>query len=131
MKAIAIILAAGESRRMGLPKALLEADDGVTFLKRLASTFLEAGLSPLVVVGAHAAQIQAAHPDIPSVLNPHWQNGQLSSVFVGLRAALLQGAQRMLVHPVDAPMIRPTTAAVVLAGLEQAAVLISKFDGQR
>lgn len=129
MKAIAIILAAGESKRMGLPKALLSAGDGRTFLERLAQVFTEAGLAPLAVVGAHATEIQAAHPRITTVINPHWHEGQLSSVRVGLRAALGQGARRILIHPVDVPMISTATASRMLAALEQSPALIASSDG--
>ncbi len=130
MKATAIILAAGASQRMGTPKALLEAARGLTFLARLARTFERAGLAPLVVVGAHAAQIRAAHPGVPSVLNAGWADGQLSSVRVGLRAALAQGAQRILIHPVDAPLLRPATAARVLAALASAPAAVAHFKGK-
>lgn len=130
MKAIAIILAAGESRRMGVPKALLEAPGGVTFLGRLVTIFEQAGLAPLVVVGAHAAEIQAAHPEVRSVLNPRWPEGQLSSVFVGLRAALVQGAERILIHPVDVPMIGAPTAARVLEALARSPAIVPRCEGK-
>ena len=130
MKATAIILAAGESKRMGVPKALLEAEPGLTFLARLAKTFADAGCAPLVVVGAHASEIQAGHPELPSVLNAGWAEGQLSSVYVGLRAALLQGARWILIQPVDTPMIFPSTAAHLLAALAHAPALICACAGK-
>ena len=130
MKAIAIILAAGESRRMGVPKALLAADRGLTFLGRLVEVFAQAGLEPLVVLGAHAEQIRAASPDVAAVLNPRWPEGQLSSVCVGLRAALAQGAQRLLIHPVDIPMITAATAAAVLGELERWPAVVASHEGK-
>ena len=130
MKAIAIILAAGQSTRMGLPKALLYAGDGLTFLSRLAHVFNEERIAPIVVVGAHANEILAAHPEVPSVLNPQWRSGQLSSVFVGLRAALAQGAKRILIQPVDTPMITGATAAQVRAALNDWPAIIATCDGK-
>ena len=131
MKATAIILAAGESRRMGVPKALLDAGEGLTFLGRLVKVFDEARLVPLVVLGAHAAQLQSAHREVPAVVNRRWQDGQLSSVFVGLRAALAQGAQRILIQPVDMPLISASTAALVLADLENAPVVVPTYEGMK
>lgn len=131
MKATAIILAAGESRRMGVPKALLDSGDGLTFLGRLLQVFDEARLAPLVVLGAAADEIAAAHPGLPFVLNPHWPHGQLSSVFVGLRAALAQGALRILIHPVDTPMISVSTVAQVLAALERSPLVVPCCAGKR
>lgn len=129
MKAIAIILAAGESSRMGVPKALLEAEEGVSFLGRLVQVFEKARAAPLVVLGAHAAQIQAVHPEVHAVLNPRWPEGQLSSVQVGIRAALAQGARLILIHPVDAPLISALTATRVLVALEHSAAVIAACDG--
>ena len=98
MKALAVILAGGQSRRMGVPKALLAAGPGLSFLTLLVETFHAAGIPSLVVLGAHAPEIRAAHAEVPFVINPHWPEGQLSSVRVGLRAALFQGAQGVLVN---------------------------------
>ncbi len=131
MKAIAIILAAGQSLRMGIPKALLNTDDGLSFVARLAKVFASAGVSPLVVVGAHAAKIHAANPGISSVLNAHWPEGQLSSARVGVRAALAQGANLLLIHPVDAPMVCASTVAQVVAELAHSKAIIAAFEGKR
>ena len=46
----AIILAAGDSTRMGRPKALLPDSDGRPFVARLVRTFAAAGLQDIVVV---------------------------------------------------------------------------------
>ena len=56
----AVILGAGGSTRMGVPKQLLQFG-GETMLRRAASAALEAGCRPLVVVtGAHAAASREA-----------------------------------------------------------------------
>lgn len=104
---IAIILAAGESTRMGQPKALLPAAFGQTFLSQIAERCRKAGLLALVVTGAHAKEIRAAHPKIWQVVNRDWKKGQLSSVLTGLRAAAL--ARRVVIQPVDAPFVLATT----------------------
>ncbi len=104
---IAIILAAGESKRMGQPKALLPARAGHTFLSQLAERCRAAGLVPMIVTGAHAAEIKAAHPKLWQVVNRQWRKGQLSSVMCGLRASAL--ARRIVVHPVDAPDVKVAT----------------------
>ena len=83
-----ILLAAGESRRMGFPKPLLPYQ-GTTFLAHLLAV-LEGQVDPLVLVlGAQADRIRAAVriPDsVAVVINEHYAAGQLSSLQVGLRA---------------------------------------------
>ncbi len=113
---------------MGTPKALLEASAGVSFLRRLVETFSAAGLVSLVVTGAHAESIQHAHPDVATVFNEAWPSGQLGSVRVGLRAALLQGADRILVQPVDAPLISAATVAAVLSALAESPAAVPSWD---
>lgn len=113
-KALAIILAAGASRRMGMPKALCRLD-GRSFLAACVMAFRGAAVESLAVLGADADQIAFHHPGLYTVRNPNWPDGQLSSARVGLRAALAQGANIVFIHPVDAPRISPTTVSMLLA----------------
>ena len=83
-----VILAAGASTRMGQPKPLLMWR-GEPFIRHIARTALEAGLSPVVIVaGEHAAEINAAVADLPVrlVRNADWQAGQSTSVKTGLQS---------------------------------------------
>ena len=48
-----ILLAAGESRRMGGPNKLAIRIDGEALVRRTARTLLAAGIDPLVVVLGH------------------------------------------------------------------------------
>ncbi len=83
-----IILAAGEARRFGSSKQLLDFH-GQPFIRVVAKTALTAGLSPVVVVsGANADAVEAAVSDLPVTIarNNDWQNGQSSSIRKGLQA---------------------------------------------
>ncbi len=51
-----VLLAAGESRRMGGPNKLEIKLDGVPLVRRTAQTLLAAGIAPLIVVLGHAAE---------------------------------------------------------------------------
>lgn len=82
----AIILAAGEASRYGQIKQLLDWH-GEPFVRAVAKTALEAGLSPVVVVsGAQADQIESAVTDLGVQLayNPDWKSGQGSSIHTGV-----------------------------------------------
>ena len=55
-----VILAAGDSTRMGSPKALLSTRDGRPFVVAIADTFAQAGLESFVVTGRDHDRIAAA-----------------------------------------------------------------------
>jgi molybdenum cofactor cytidylyltransferase len=108
-----LILAAGESRRMGRPKALLELD-GMTFLACGIELLRAAGCAPVLVVdGAHRlGGVEVVH-------NEAWQRGPLSSLQVGLRRALVlaPAIDAVLVHHVERPRVQVQTLRSLLAGL--------------
>ena len=83
-----IILAAGASRRLGRSKQLL-LWRGKPFILHVARAALDAGLVPAAVVtGAEADDVRAALAGVPVeiVHNPHWAEGQSTSVRAGLQA---------------------------------------------
>jgi CTP:molybdopterin cytidylyltransferase MocA len=115
---VGIILAAGASSRMGRPKALLPIGNDV-FVTRVCRTLLDAGIGDLIVVaGAEhddiAAAVDEAGLRARVVENPRREEGQLSSVLTGLAVADRPGVDAVLVHLVDAPLVRPETARAVL-----------------
>lgn len=86
-----IILAGGGSLRFGQPKQLLDWR-GEPFVRAVAKTALEAGLSPVVVVtGAHGHQVAAALQGLPVRIthNEEWESGQASSIREGVRTLIL------------------------------------------
>lgn len=126
---LAILLAAGESRRMRVPKALLAYSESETFLQHLVEVFESAGCRTLAVVGAGAEQIARAHPSLELVLNPSWESGQYSSALVGLKEAAARNAQRVLLHPVDTPMLQPSSIRTLLSGLGQGEAIAPEYRG--
>lgn len=117
MKAVAIILAAGESKRMGYPKALIEHEGGKSFLQSLASTFGKAGCSVIGIIGKEADAVREQHPAVHLVESERWQDGQLASVKAGVEAAFEEGADVLLIHPVDMPALRASTLKSLMKGL--------------
>jgi molybdenum cofactor cytidylyltransferase len=83
-----IILAAGESRRLAQPKALMDWK-GKPFIRQVAETALVAKLDPVIVVtGSGAVQVESLLKDleVKMIRNSSWQEGQSSSVKAGLRS---------------------------------------------
>ncbi len=84
-----IVLAAGGSRRLHQPKQLVRWR-GKPLVWHAAWAALEAGLSPVVVVGGvEADAVQGALKDLPIlfVRNQDWDLGQSTSVRLGLQSA--------------------------------------------
>lgn len=124
----AVILSAGGSSRMGSPKALLPYR-GHAFLEHLleitraaANAFAAAppsgalgwtspGIGIIrVVLGSHADKISTALALDSEIVvrNPHWQQGQLSSIQAAIHSLPQDQTDGMILFLVDHPLINAT-----------------------
>ncbi|MDR1777272.1 MAG: nucleotidyltransferase family protein [Desulfovibrio sp.] len=142
MKFCPIILAAGQSSRMGKIKALLPLprdDVERSALEGLARLYRAAGFEDILVIsGCHAEQVEAAAKALSLTVarNPRPDDGMFSSVCVGLRAAP-PDSDAFFIHPVDVPLVRTATAhllarthAARIARAESPVVVIPLCDGR-
>jgi len=125
--AVAVVPAAGASRRMGRPKLLLPyGDGGGTVLGAVVAALRAGGAAPVVVVAAAAdaelrrwcAEAEEA-AGLLVALNPVPERGMLSSILEGLAALggageLARRGATLLVSPGDLPGLRPETVAELL-----------------
>ncbi len=131
----AILLAAGESRRMGSAKALLHYQ-GQTFIARICNAFVTAGVDELIVVlGARADELRQAlptHPKLRTVVNARYTLGQLSSLMVGI-GTLSPESEAAIVNLVDHPMIETETIQTLISSFRAAPlpILIASYQGKR
>lgn len=129
-----ILLAAGESRRMGYPKPLLKVGDE-TFLAHLAAAMLKVIARLTIVVGAHNDRVRPvipADPRIHVVHNPDWVRGQLTSIKAGIRA-LPPDASAAIIHLTDHPTVKADTFAAVVDAYRQSGkpIVIARHAGHR
>jgi len=130
---VAVILAAGSGRRMGGPKARLRIG-GESFLARAARLLARPGVASVAaVVGRETLGAAAAGPPVGVAIleNPRPEEGMLSSILRGLDGAEAAGADAVLLHPVDHPLIEPATVDRVVAALEAGALIAVPTHGSR
>ena len=111
----AIILAGGQSRRMGRNKALLPLPDNaqITFVEHLA-TLLHRYCSDVVLVARDEQQAAMYHavPYVRLILDQEANIGPLMGLYSGLSAL---SAHHALVTAVDMPFIQPAIIEFLLA----------------
>lgn len=104
-----VILAAGESKRMGVPKQILPIF-GIPMLKYLVDEVLDTEAHPVtVVVGANKTKIVPLLENIPIGIidNPDWQKGMGSSIKMGLVGSYLitKGFDGLIFMTSDMPFV--------------------------
>jgi molybdenum cofactor cytidylyltransferase len=133
----AIVLAAGESRRMGRPKAGLPVrPGGPTFAHALVRTLQSAGLGDVTVVaGAHPAAVREALVGLDAVRvveHRGWAAGQLSSLLAALRTLETPDLDGILVGLVDSPFVAAETVRLVVdRWMESRAPIVRPLLGDR
>jgi molybdenum cofactor cytidylyltransferase len=131
----ASILAAGESRRMGEPKALVSVQ-GLTFVEHLfAATRLPRVGITRIILGAHAAEISAKLKFDPAmiVVNPDWPRGQLSSIHAAIRSLPADTTDGIILCPVDHPLVSRHLISALIAQFDSSrkAIALPVYRGKR
>jgi molybdenum cofactor cytidylyltransferase len=136
-----VILAAGESSRMGRDKALLAwPPDGLpssgTFLSAAITSLALATDFVLVVVGDNAEALSAiTYANGASlVVNPDPSRGQFSSLRVGLSEVLNRGRDAAMITLVDRPSAKTSTVHALREAFEAAPrdiwAVVPEFSGK-
>ena len=132
---VAIILAAGESRRMGQPKQLLPFGDK-TMLDCVIDAFQPPRVDQIIVVLGHKAEEIARKlgtaPQLRIVKNQHYKQGMFTSVQAGLRA-LPKQATLVMIALCDQPRLQRETVEKLIGEFEKKGhkILIPMYEGRQ
>lgn len=130
----AIILAAGESKRMGQPKMLLPWG-GSTVLQTVITAFQTAGVKDILAItgGAHDQVDALIGHTVQTFFNENYQQGEmLSSIQAGLRVKM-RNAQAALIALGDQPQIQVKTIKLILQKYKQtkASLIVPSYKMHR
>jgi nicotine blue oxidoreductase len=125
-----VVLAAGEGRRFGRPKALVELH-GETLLDRAVRVLVEGGCDGGVVAVVGAALPGPLGFGAAAVVNPDWRAGMGSSLRLGLAELAKGAAAAAVLFVVDTPGIGPEVVRRLISAYEQGAtVTVATYDGK-
>jgi molybdenum cofactor cytidylyltransferase len=104
---VGIVLAAGASTRMGVPKQLLRYRGKNLLQSVLDEARMSACFEIAVVLGAHAPSIAARvdTTDVATLVNDRWREGKATSIACGIEWAMQRGADGALVMACDQPRL--------------------------
>ena len=131
----ALVLAAGESSRLGQPKQLVEYR-GERLLDRAIRIAHQAGASPIfVVLGAGYEQfldVLLANPYQPRILiNKGWKSGMATSIALGASAAERVDAEDLLVLTCDQITVTAEHLALLMEASRKEHVVASHYYERR
>jgi molybdenum cofactor cytidylyltransferase len=129
-----IILAAGNSSRLGKPKQFLQFQ-GKSLIRHVAESCISAGDGTVVVVtGAEKERIETELKHLPIIYahNSAWQDGMASSIVAGLNRLLarIPKVQNVIIAVSDQPFISGAIFQDLLktAGEKEAGIIASSYD---
>ena len=136
---VAVVLSAGESSRMGRPKALLPVD-GVRFIEKIVAALKSTRVAKIIAVLGHDAdemRRQIGELPVTMVVNPNYKQGQLSSLVAAINSIQSSkdsaSVDGILVHLVDHPYINPDLVNLMIDRFHETKklIVVPRYQGRR
>jgi CTP:molybdopterin cytidylyltransferase MocA len=132
----AVILAAGESARMGTPKQLLPLDGQPLVVRAVDAALASSAWPVIVVLGAHGEKIRPLFARRPVLIaeNPAWSEGMAASIRAGV--TMLRQFSRQLDAALVALCDQPAFSADAIAQLVAAqrttgrSIVAARYSGR-
>jgi molybdenum cofactor cytidylyltransferase len=134
LKIGAVVLAAGESKRMGFPKMLLPFR-GKPIISVVLKTVIDSGIDYIIVVLGHRYEMLIPLIDPATAdycINHHYHEGMLSSVVCGIKR-LRQQVDAIMIFPGDQPLISPELIQLLTDNYNKTdkEIIIPVYEGRR
>ncbi len=130
----AVILAAGHSSRMGVPKMFLEVRPGVSFLDACVDVFINFGCKEVMVVTnpvfLKMVEFQSSWKEVVHLVpNAYPDFGRFYSLQLGLKA--LSGIRGVFFHNIDNPFVTLEVLSALSSNDSEASVVRPSFNKKR
>ena len=130
VRTVVVLLAAGAgSRFTGADHKLLAVVDGRTVAERAIGSATAAAVGPVVIVTGATELPLPGYPELHTVHNPRWAEGQSTSLQAGIAEADRLGAEAIVVGLADQPFIDPDAWRRVAAA--SSPIAVATYDGKR
>lgn len=135
-KIIAIVLAAGESRRMGNRNKMELKVNGHELIRQIVSTVLESNINKIIVVTGYQPEVvrnSLIGLPVSKVHNEDYKQGQMSSVHKGL-SEIKNSCDGIMVCLGDQPLLNSKDIDYLIDAFNQhthGSILVPTYKGQR
>jgi molybdenum cofactor cytidylyltransferase len=131
-----VVLAAGPGERYEGPYKLLETVDGTAMVRRAVAAMAESGVSEVVVIVGHEADAvreAIGDLDVEYVENPSYQDGQSTSLHLGVEVARERGWDATVFGLGDMPFVTSTAIDQVIDAYAdgRSTIVAAGFEGKR
>jgi molybdenum cofactor cytidylyltransferase len=136
MKISALVLAAGESKRMAGKHKLLLPFAGKTLMECAVDAILHAEIGEVIVILGHeaeAVQRVLRGRQVRFVYNPDFRQGMAGSIHAGL-AALASDAGAVMISLADLPLVQSAELNLLISfflSAKEKKIAVPIFDGRR
>ncbi|MCK9220618.1 MAG: NTP transferase domain-containing protein [Bacteroidales bacterium] len=125
----ALILAAGNSMRMGRDKASLPYGNGLTFAGQLISTYAQSGCSPITIVMNERSRLTIpSSGEVQLVVNKHVEKGRSWSIWLGLQKT--PEGHSCYIQNVDNPYTDSALLLLLYKALSPKRYIVPMCDGK-
>ena len=130
----AILLAAGQSKRMNGENKLIKKIQGIPLIKLSVKNILASSIDELIIVLGHQKEIIEKLIDknekIKFVFNKNFENGMASSIKVGLNN-LSEKTEAFFICLGDMPMVNKNIYNLLIKSRSNKEIIVPTYNGQQ